>query len=194
MAKIDTSGIENFDTMTPEQKIEALLGFEYDDGADKIKAAEDNAAKMKSAFDKAASEAAAYKKQYNAKLTDEERTKQESEAALKAMQEKLAEYEKRDKISNATAAFLKSGFDEKSATAAAEAFTNGDIDAFATAVKAFKASVETATKSSLMAGNPKPEGGTEPKLRTKEDILKIEDYTEQQTAIEEYMAANGGTW
>ena len=44
-----------------------------------------------------------------------------------------------------------------------------------------------------MAGNPKPEGGTEPKLRTKEDILKIEDYSEQQAAIEEYIASNG-TW
>ena len=192
--KIDASTIEGFDGMTPEQKVEALLGFEYDDGADKIKAAEESAAKMKSAFDKAASEAASYKKQYNAKLTDEERAKQESEAALKAMQERLAEYEKRDKISTATAAFLKAGFDEKSAGLAAEAFTSGDIDSLVSSVKSFKASVETATKSSLMAGNPKPEGSTEPKVRTKADIMAIEDYAEQQAAIEEYMAANGGTW
>lgn len=192
MAKINAESIEGFDGMTPEQKVEALLGFEYDDGADKLKALEENAAKLKAAVDKASSEAASYKKQYNAKLTDEERAKQESEATLKAMQERLAEYEKRDKISTAMAAFLKAGFDEKSATAAAEAFTNGDIDAFASSVKTFKASVETATKSSLMAGNPVPTGSTEPKVRTKADILKIEDYAEQQAAIEEYITANGG--
>ena len=192
--KIDASTIEGFDGMTPEQKVEALLGFEYDDGAERLKALEENNAKLKNAVDKASSEAASYKKQYNAKLTDEERAKQESEAALKAMQERLAEYEKRDKISTATAAFLKAGFDEKAAGLAAEAFTGGDIDALASAVKSFKASVETATKSSLMAGNPKPEGSTEPKVRTKADIMAIEDYAEQQAAIEEYMAANGGTW
>ena len=192
--KIDASTIEGFDGMTPEQKVEALLGFEYDDGAERLKALEENNAKLKNAVDKASSEAASYKKQYNAKLTDEERAKQESEAAMKAMQERLAEYEKRDKISTATAAFLKAGFDEKAAGLAAEAFTGGDIDALASAVKSFKASVETATKSSLMAGNPKPEGSTEPKVRTKADIMAIEDYAEQQAAIEEYMAANGGTW
>ena len=191
--KIDASTIEGFDGMTPEQKVEALLGFEYDDGADKIKAAEESAAKMKSAFDKAASEAASYTKQYNAKLTDEERAKQENEATMKAMQERLAEYEKREKISTATAAFLKAGFDEKTAAIAAEAFTSGDIDSLAPALKTFKASVETSTKSSLMAGNPKPEGSTEPKVRTKADIMAIEDYAEQQAAIEEYITVNG-TW
>lgn len=189
--KIDASTIDGFGEMTPEQKVEALLGFEYDDGAERLKALEENNAKLKNAVDKASSEAASYKKQYNAKLTDEERAKQESEAALKAMQERLAEYEKRDKISTATAAFLKAGFDEKAAGLAAEAFTGGDIDALASAVKSFKASVETATKSSLMAGNPKPEGSTEPKVRTKADIMAIEDYAEQQAAIEEYITANG---
>ena len=62
MAQIDTSGIENFDSMTADEKVSTLLAFLYDDGAEKIKAAEENAAKMKAAFDKASSEAAGYKK------------------------------------------------------------------------------------------------------------------------------------
>lgn len=194
MAKIDTSNITGFSEMTPEQQVQALLGFEYDDGAEKLKAAEENAAKWKAASDKASSEAASYKKQYNAKLTDDERAKQENEAAFAEMQAKIAEYEKRDKISTATAAFLKAGFDEKAAGIAAEAFTGGDIESLAGALKTYKAAIETQTKSSLMAGNPKPEGGVEPKLRSKEDILKIEDYAEQQRAIEDYIAANGGQW
>ena len=190
--KIDASQISGFDEMTPEQKVEALLELEYDDGSAKLKAAEENNAKLKAAVDKASSEAAGYKKQLNAKLTDDERKQQENEATMKAMQERLAEYEKRDKISTATAAFLKAGFDEKTATIAAEAFTSGDIDSLAPALKTFKASVETSTKSSLMAGNPVPTGSTEPKVRTKADILAIQDYAEQQAAIEEYITANGG--
>ena len=62
MAQIDASSIEGFDAMTADEKVAALLGYQYDDGAEKLKAAEDNAAKMKAAFDKASSEAAGYKK------------------------------------------------------------------------------------------------------------------------------------
>ena len=58
MAQISTESIEGFDTMTADEKVTALLAFQYDDGAEKIKAAEENAAKMKAAFDKASSEAA----------------------------------------------------------------------------------------------------------------------------------------
>ena len=169
MAKIDTSGIENFDTMTPEQKIEALLGFEYDDGADKIKAAEEKAEKMKSAFDKAASEAAAYKKQYNAKLTDEEKVA----ANQKALEEKLAEYEQRDKINTAKTVFLAAGFEESSAGSAAKAFISGDIDSLSAALKGFRSTVETSLKAKLIDETPVPEGGG--KANTTPDYSQLYD-------------------
>lgn len=156
---IDTSSIAGFDTMTADEKVAALLAFQYDDGADKIKAAEDNAAKMKAAFDKASSEAAGYKKQLNASKSEEELKRQESEETLKAMQEKLAEYEQREKISTAKAAFLGGGFDETTAADAANAFITGDIEKMSAAVKKFRESIEVSTKSKLMGSNPKPESG-----------------------------------
>lgn len=159
MAQIDTSGIENFDSMTADEKVTALLAFQYDDGTDKIKAAEENAAKMKAAFDKASSEAAGYKKQLNASKTEEELKRQESEETLKAMQEKLAEYEQREKISTAKAAFLGGGFDETTAADAANAFIAGNIEKMSAALKKFRESIEVSTKSKLMGSNPKPESG-----------------------------------
>jgi hypothetical protein len=159
MAHIDTSGIENFDSMTADEKVTALLAFRYDDGTDKIKAAEENAAKMKAAFDKASSEAASYKKQLNASKSEEELKRQESEETLKAMQEKLAEYEQREKISTAKAAFLGGGFDETTAADAANAFITGDIEKMSAAVKKFREFIEVSTKSKLMGSNPKPESG-----------------------------------
>ena len=159
MAQIDTSGIENFDSMTADEKVSALLAFQYDDGTEKIKAAEENAAKMKAAFDKASSEAAGYKKQLNASKSEEELKRQESEETLKAMQEKLAEYEQREKISTAKAAFLGGGFDETTAADAANAFITGDIEKMSAAVKKFREMIEVNTKSKLMGSNPKPESG-----------------------------------
>ena len=168
---IDTSSIAGFDSMTAEVKVRALLAFQYDDGADKIKAAEESAAKIKAAFDKASSEAAGYKKQLNASKSEEELKRQESEETLKAMQEKLAEYEQRDKISTAKAAFLGGGFDETTAADAANAFITGDIEKMSAAVKKFRESIEVSTKSKLMGSNPKPESGAKTDDDGKDDSI-----------------------
>lgn len=171
---IDTSSIAGFDSMTAEEKVSALLAFQYDDGADKIKAAEENAAKMKAAFDKASSEAAGYKKQLNASKSEEELKRQESEETLKAMQEKLAEYEQREKISTAKAAFLGGGFDETTAADAANAFITGDIEKMSAAVKKFRESIEVSTKSKLMGSNPKPESGAKTDDDGKDDSIAVQ--------------------
>lgn len=159
MAQIDTSGIENFDSMTADEKVTALLAFQYDDGTDKIKAAEENAAKMKAAFDKASSEAAGYKKQLNATKSEEERAKIETDETIKAMQEELATLRQEKQISTAKAAFLGGGFDDANATDAANAFIAGDIEKMSAALKKFRESIEVSTKSKLMGSNPKPESG-----------------------------------
>lgn len=167
MPTINTESIQGFAEMTAEDQVKALLGYEFDDGTAKIKAAEDKAASMKAAFDKASSEAAGYKKQLHAKMTDEELKKQESENALKAIQDelaeskqKLAEFEQRERMSTAKAAFLGGGFDETTAADAANAFIEGDIEKMSAALKKFRDSIETATKSKLMGSNPRPESGS----------------------------------
>lgn len=159
MPNIDTSMIDGFDSMSADEKVSALLAFQYDDGAEKVKAAEDNAAKMKAAFDKAASEAAGYKKQLNATKSAEELAKQETADAIKAMEDKIAEYEKRERLSNAKTMFLGSGFDEQTSNDAAAAFIAGDNEKMSAALKKFREQIVTATKSSLMSSNPKMECG-----------------------------------
>lgn len=174
MAQIDTTGIENFDSMTADEKVAALLAFQYDDGADKIKAAEENAAKMKAAFDKASSEAAGYKKQLNASKSEEELKRQESEETLKALQAELAEFKQREQISTAKAAFLGGGFDETTAADAATAFIAGDIEKMSAALKKFRESIEVSTKSKLMGSNPKPESGAKTDDNGTDDSIAVQ--------------------
>lgn len=156
---IDTSSIEGFESMTAEEKVSALLAFQYDDGTEKAKALEADVAKWKAASDKASSEAAGYKKQLNASKSEEERAKIETEETLKAMKEKLAEYEQRDKISTAKAALLGKGFGDDIVLDAANAFIGGDIESFCKVLEKYRAAIETNTKSALMGSNPKPESG-----------------------------------
>lgn len=159
MPQIDSSSIEGFDAMTAEEKVAALLSFEYDDGTAKLKEAETNAAKLKAAMDKATSEAAGYKKQLNATKSEEELKRQETEEKLQAMQTQLAEYEQREKISTAKSAFLGGGFDEATATDAADAFVSGDIAKMSAALKKYQTAITAQIKSSLMDSSPKPDGG-----------------------------------
>lgn len=174
MPTIDASGIEGFSAMTAEEQVKALLGYEFDDNSAKLKEATENAAKLKAAVDKASSEAASYKKQLNAKLSDEERVKQENDDVIKAMQEKLAEYELRDKISTAKAAFLGGGFDEASANSAAEAFVNADIEKMSAALKTYRDAIEKQAKAKLMDSSPKPDSASQDDTADgKDDASKV---------------------
>ncbi len=159
MATIDASTISGFESMSADEKVAALLGYQFDDGAEKLKAAEDNAAKLKAAIDKAASEAAGYKKQLNATKTEEELKRQETEEALQALQAQLSEYQQRERISTAKSVFLGGGFDEETAADAADAFVSGDTDKMSAALKKYKAAIEAQLKSALMDSSPKPDGG-----------------------------------
>ena len=159
--QINTENIAGFGDMTPEQKVEALLGFQFDDGAEKIKALEESNAKLKASFDKAASEVANYKKQLNANKSEEEQTRIANEEAMAALQAKVEEFEKLKRLADAKAAFLSNGFDDASATAAASAFIEGDIVKASDAVKQYRSALEQQIKSSLMDSNPKPDGGNQ---------------------------------
>ena len=153
MATINTESIQGFDEMTPEQQVQALLGFEYDDGSEENK-------RLKAAMDKAASETASYKKQLKEKMTAEEIKQQETDNAIKAMEQKIAEYERRERLSQAKTMLLGSGFEDSLSDDAAAAFISGDTAKFSDSLKKFRLSIEAQTKSSLMQSTPKMESGT----------------------------------
>ena len=102
MAKIDITKIEGYAEMTPEQKLAALEGFEYEDNASELE-------RYKNAVSKANSEAADWKKKYNAQLSEDEQKKQANDEELTALRDKVAEMEKRELIANHKAKFLAMG-------------------------------------------------------------------------------------
>lgn len=120
MAKIDISKIEGFDAMTPEQKVEALQGFDFPDP-------DYSGWVKKETFDKTASDLAAKKKELNAKLTEEERRKQEEAEKWSAMQQQLDTLKKEKTISGYKAKLVAQGYDEALADATAAAMESGDM-------------------------------------------------------------------
>ena len=152
MPTISTEGIEGFESMTAEQKVDALLKIELPDSSAEL-------AKMKSALDKATSEAADYKKQLKGKMSEDEAAAAEREAKWAEMEAKLKELETEKTISTYKASYLAMpGFDEKLAEETAKALAEGDMKAvFANQQKA-NAAYEKKLRAELVKKDPKPDG------------------------------------
>lgn len=120
MAKIDTSTIEGYESMTAEQKLAALESYEYEDNVAELE-------KQKAAVSKANSEAADWKRKHNALLSAEDRKKQEDAERISNMEQELATLRKEKTISEYKAQFTAQGYGEELAASTAEAMESGDM-------------------------------------------------------------------
>lgn len=120
MAKIDTNLIEGYADMTPEQKLAALEGFEYEDNTAELE-------RQKNALSKANSEAAEWKRKHNALLTDEQRKQQEQAEKWENMEKELAGLRKEKTVAGYKAKLVAQGYDEALADATAAAMESGDM-------------------------------------------------------------------
>lgn len=161
MPTIDTSSIADFDKMTAEQKLEALLKVEIPEKVDL------SGYVSKETFDKKASEAANLSKQLKDKLTEEEKKaladneEKEADAQKYAdLEAKYAALEKKTTISEYTAKFLSQGYEEKLARETAEALADGKMDKVFENAEKYKTALEAKIKSELMDKTPKPGGGS----------------------------------
>lgn len=160
MATIDTSIIEGFDTLTAEQKLEAVLKLEIPEKVDL------SGYVKKDLFDKTSSELAEAKKTLKGKLTEDEAAAAEKQAqwdnlqeqmkALQADNEKLKQ-ERTESIYKAKYLAMP-GFDEKLAEETAKAMAAGQMDkVFANQQKANEA-YKKQVQAELVKGDPKPGG------------------------------------
>lgn len=168
MAKIDTTKIVGYDTMSAEDKIAALEGYDVSAPAP---AETSELTKLKTMLSKANSEAADWKRKWNEKLTETERAEAERAEADKALRDEL-ENLKRDKaVSGYVAKYLEVGYDAESANRAAKAMVDNDYTTIFAEMKTF---VENKTKDIEAKALNKQPGltpGTNPAAK---DIEKAE--------------------
>lgn len=142
--RIDTTKIEGYADMSPEQKLAALEGYDVEvPGPDTSEIQ-----RLKEAVSRANSEAADYKKQLRAKQTDDEAKAAEDAKAREAMQQELESLRRDKAIGAYQAKFLELGYDAADAADAAKALQAGDFDK----VFAVQAAFIDATKKAAVAG------------------------------------------
>lgn len=150
MAKIDTSKIANYESMSAEEKLAALENYEFSDVV------------PKSVLDKATSEAAEWKRKYNSTLSEAEQARLSAEEAAKATNDRLAELERKDKISTAKDRYITSGFAPELALATATAFVDGNMDVVLDNVNKHAIAVATAAKDKALHDTPTPPASGNP--------------------------------
>ena len=120
--KIDVSKIEGFDEMSAEDKLNAVLAYEFEEPK-----APDNSeiTKLKAALSKANSESAEWKRQFREKQSETERAEAERAEAEKAMQEELASLRRGKVIDEYAKRCMGMGYDAALAMECAEAMADG---------------------------------------------------------------------
>jgi hypothetical protein len=152
MPKIDITSIEGYETMTAEEKVAALEGFEYTDNTAE-------AERYKNALSKANTEAADWKKKYNASLGEEEQRKQENEERIKQMSTELETLKREKTISAYQTSLVSQGYASELAAETAVALADGDMDkVFANQSKFLEAHDKT-FKAKLLGDTPTPPAG-----------------------------------
>ena len=153
MARIDTTKIEGYGDMTPEQKVAALEAVEYTDNASEVE-------RLKNAVSKANSEAADWKKKHNALLSEEEQKKQAENEELTTLRKRVEEMEREKVVSGNKAQLVALGYDDALATATATAMAEGDTATVFANQKKFLESHDKAFKAQLMGATSTPPAGS----------------------------------
>lgn len=163
---IDTSTIEGFSEMTPEQQVAALTSYEIPEAVDL------SGYVKKSVFDAKASEAANLAKQVKAKsdevkakMTEEEQRREElREAAEAEKREKeellarIAELERNNRLNEYRAELAKLQFDEKLIPETAVALADNDVSKIFANLKKFLDTYKKNLEAEFVRNTPQPGG------------------------------------
>lgn len=159
MAQFDTSTIENFDAMTAEEKLDALLKADIPEQVDMSKYI------LKDQFDKKVSDLNSQNKKLKDQMNAEQQKKIEEDEAKAAEAQKFADLEskyqellKNSTLKEHTISLTGLGFDEKLAGETANAIVDGDASKLFANMKKFLENYRKSVEKELMDKTPNPGG------------------------------------
>lgn len=152
MPKIDTSKIENYESMTAEEKLAALEAFDLPEP-------DMSGYVRKDLYNKASSEAAKFKKQLNEKLSEEEVKERERAEQQTEKDNELKSLRKEVAVSKYKAKYIALGYEEKAADEAASAVYDGDFDKIFELQSKNIEAVRKSAESDAMKKTPAPNNG-----------------------------------
>lgn len=166
--------IENYENMTPEEKVKALEAYEPDMSGFVAKAT----------FDKTAADLAAAKKTLRERMTEDEAKKAQAAEEHAALMARVQQLEEEKLVTTYTNSYLAMGYDEKAAKTAAEALAKGDMDSVFAIQKNQADAREKTMRTELLKQTPTPPAGNPTTGKTKEEFSKMTLAEKAQFAAE----------
>lgn len=162
MADIKTLlGAEYKDGMTDAEIVAAIQKVTLPDMTQYVSKVDYD--KLKTASDNNASEAKSWKDKYNGTLSEAEKARLAAEAKEKEINDRLAAFERKDKISTTKDQYIASGFSVELAQATAEAFVDGKMDVVLANITKHATDVANAAKDKALKETPAPPANGDPK-------------------------------
>lgn len=146
---IDTTSIEGYADMTPEQKVEALEKFTFEDNTEEV-------ARLKKALNDATHEAAENKKALKSAQEASAKAKGSGDETIAELQRQISELTRANDINALTSSYLAIGYDEALANEKAIAVLDNDREKLLDCEKRFLEAHDKAYKADLMKDTPKP--------------------------------------
>lgn len=171
--KIDTTKIAGFDEMTAEDKLNALLGYEFEEPKEP-----DDVAKLKNALSKANSDAAEWKRQFREKQTEAERAEAERKEHEAAVEEELRTLRRDKTVGGYVAQCLALGYDKDLALRAAEAMADGDAAAVLSCQQDFIEAKKKELEATALNKQPGLTSGSPPTAKDadRDELNKLRRY------------------
>lgn len=187
--KIDVSKIAGYESMSAEEKLKALEGFDIPDP-------DYSGYVKKEEYDKTASELSQKKKELEAKMSADELAQKKAQEAQEELQKKYDLLLHETAVSKNKAELLALGYEDKLADETAEAMANGDITTVLKNQKKHLDSFEKKVRAEALKNTPKPTGdGGDPKTVTLKDLRAMspqERYDFSVNHPDEYKSLYGG--
>lgn len=159
--KIDVTKIENYEAMTPEEKLDAVLNFEFEAPAPvEVKSDDGEVSKLKQRLNEVTSESANYRRQLHEKMTADEREKAEREEAWNRLVEENTALKRGRTTDDYTTKYMGIGYTPELARSLAENLPEGLPDSFFESQKSFLDSTIQNTKAQLLSQQPQPTQGS----------------------------------
>lgn len=177
--------IENYENLTPEEKLAALEAYDP----------EKDGFVSKATFDKASSEAATYKKQLRERLSEEEAKAAKDKEEHEALLARVAELEKEKLTNEYLTSYLAMGYDEKLAKSSADAIVKGDMATVFANQKTHSENREKALRAEFLKETPPPAGGGKPPVMTLDKFKTMSPQERHDFSVknpEEYKNLYGG--
>lgn len=151
----------------------------------RIKKLEEENTKLRQANTNASADASKWKRQYQEKLSEEDRKREEQEEQATALQKELESLRAERNVANHKAELLTIGFEDALAQDVATALNDGNIAEVFDGLRKFVAAHDKQLRENAFRTNPTLQGGASTKAVSKEQFEKM-GYKERLQVFEQH--------